>query len=204
MRTWVAVAVILAACGGDGSTEQAGDAGGDFFDTVSIKSDASQFFDTVSENSGGSANQGGAANGGAGGMQGGEIPGTGGVAEAGGAAGTTGGSAGTVAVDPLEPYPSACEGFTQFRVPRQTCAVVRGRFTVWGGSKACGPVDGSLPVKICTIIANLDQCPPKNGQDPAGLCEGEILLSAVKAEPGKEFAIKRYGLVANKCPQACE
>jgi hypothetical protein len=156
MRTWVAVAFLVACGGGDGAIDQSGDAGGGNSDTVSSNSDASQLPDTMSTNSGGTDGttpQGGAAGAGTGGTQNGGAPGgTSGSVGTGGVVGT----GGSIAIDPLEPYPF-CGDYTAFRIPRQTCVVVRGRFTIGPTPAACGAVGGEPKVFTCVVHAHLDR-----------------------------------------------
>jgi hypothetical protein len=131
--------------------------------------------------------------------------GTGGVMATGGMpAGGSGGTQ-TTAVDPLEPF--ACGAWTVYRVPRGTCLIAHGRFSVWGGGNLCEYPPGA--VKRCSMSTNANGCIPAQpgGNDFAGICDGpDTILIGLQAEPGRAFGVTRYDHLvgSGQCPERCD
>lgn len=204
------MALVLAGCSGGAGAQTsdaqggAAESGASSVASASAPSGVSGAPDAVGSGGGATvasagASTGGSAQGGAvaaaGGGQGVAIAGggssDGGSANAGsgGASPNQAGSAG--GGDPLEPFPApGCDGWAAYRIPPGKFLAITGSFesTLLKNGSCTEPV-GTPSYESCSAPGNVSQCvctvtsPPSCGQS----CDGEYLVTALKAEPGKAF-----------------
>jgi hypothetical protein len=203
MRTFALGLLLVACSGGDPGTQArvmasdaAGSGGAGTSAAGGTPSSGGGGEASASAGSGGDGSSGAAIQAGGTGSAG---TGTQGGGAAGAAAAGTGSSAGSVAAggtggattDPLAPFPApGCEDWTAYRIPRGKFLAVTGNFDVNGlRNGQCMPVSGAALNQTCDAAGNVDQCvctvssPPSCGQ----FCDGDYLVTVLKAEPGKAF-----------------